>query len=310
MPIFSVTIAVFNKEKHIAQTLEAVLAQTFTDFEVIIVNDGSTDGSEAVIKSFDDARIHYFTQKNQGAAAGRNAAIKKASAPYIALLDADDLWEPTYLEVIHNTIAENPEEKVFSTAVAIETRGNTIKSKYSIENLQQNKTYRVDYFEASSLNTVLTSSSTVLHKSVLGEVGMYDTSIKSGQDTDLWIRIGLKYKIIFINTYLVTYRFVQQSLSNKTRDIASKPTFDAFTSYEKENKGLKKFLDLNRYSLAILAKLKNDRQGFRRNFEKIDLNNLNKKQRLLLKLSPKTTKFLYRLKNFMERFGIHLSAFK
>ncbi len=310
MPKFSVTIAVCNKEKHIAKTLQSVLDQTFTDFEVIIVNDGSTDGSEAVIKSFDDARIHYFTQENQGAAAGRNAAISKASAPFIALLDADDLWEPNYLEVINKTIEEYPEAHVFATAVAIETRGKTIKSTYSIENLAPGKTCIVDYFEGSYINTVLTSSSTVLRKGVLENTGLYDTAIKSGQDTDLWIRIGLKYKIVFINRLLVTYRFVQQSLSNSTRDIASKPTFDAFKSLEKENKGLKKFLDLNCYSLAILAKLKNDREGFKRNFEKIDLDNLNKKQRLLLKLSPKTTKFLFRLKNFVQRFGIHISAFK
>ncbi|MEX0996458.1 MAG: glycosyltransferase family A protein [Flavobacteriaceae bacterium] len=310
MPKFSVVIAVYNKEQHIGKTVESVLAQTFTDFEIIIVNDGSTDGSEAIIKSFNDKRIHYYKQENQGAAAGRNAAIKKATGPFIALLDADDFWEPKYLEVIKNTLEKYPNEHVFATAVAIETRGKTIKSTYSLGNLEPGMTYIVDYFEASSINTILTSSSTVLQKSVFDKIGFYDSSIKSGQDTDLWIRIGLKYKIVFINTFLVTYRFVKQSLSNKTRDIASKPTYDKYIKEETKNKRLKKFLDLNRYSLAILAKLKNDRDGFKRNFEKIDLSNLNKKQRLLLRLSPKSTRFLYNLKNFFERFGIRLSAFQ
>lgn len=310
MPKFSVTISVYNKEKHIAKTLESVLAQTFTDFEIIIVNDGSTDDSEKVIKQFNDPRIHYFYQENQGAAAGRNAAISKATAPYIALLDADDLWEPDYLETMDALIQSHPNESVFACAVAVETKGKTIKSTYSIPNLQSGKVYNVDYFNASYLNTVLTSSSTVINKRVLEEVGTYDASIKSGQDTDLWIRIGLNYKIIFIYKFLVTYRYIQQSLSNKTKKIYSKPKFDNYTMYEDRNPALKKFLDLNRYSMAILAKLDHDRENFKKYFEKIDLNNLNKKQRLLLKLSPKSTRFLYSLKNFFERFGIKLSAFK
>lgn len=309
MPKFSVTIAVYNKEKHIAQTLESVLAQTFTDFEIIIVNDGSTDNSEAIINSFDDKRIHYFTQENQGAAAGRNAAINKATAPFIALLDADDLWEPIYLETINSLIDSYPTEKVFACAVAIETRKKTVNSTYSIQNIIPNKTYTLDYFESSFSNTILTSSSTVIHKNVIEKVGFYDETIKSGQDTDLWIRLGIDFKIIFTNKTLVTYTYFPQSLSNQTKKIKDKPTYNNYIVQENENAGLKKFLDLNRFSLAILAKLDNDRNGFKLNFEKIDLNNLNKKQRFLLRLSPKSTRFLLSLKNFTERFGIRLSAF-
>ena len=91
-PYFSVVISLYNKEKHIQSTIESVLAQTFVDFEIVIVNDGSIDTSETIVKSFTDNRIHYFHQENQSASAGRNAAISKATGTYIALLDADDLW--------------------------------------------------------------------------------------------------------------------------------------------------------------------------------------------------------------------------
>ncbi len=310
MPRFSVVIAVYNKEKYIAKTLESVLAQTYSDFEIIIVNDGSIDDSEAVIKSFKDKRINYFKQENQGASAGRNAALSKASANYIALLDADDYWFPHYLKEQNRLIEIYPEEFVFATAVAIETKSKTIKSSYSIENLIPDKIYQVDYFNASYINTILTSSSTVIHKSVLDKIGNFNTHLKSGEDTDYWIRIGLNYKIIFFNKILVTYRYVKQSLSNRTKDIIYKPTYDDYLPYERNNKSLKKFLDLNRYSLAIQAKLNNDRAGFISNYEKLNLNNLNKKQRILLKLSPKSIRFLNRLKNFFERFGIQISAFK
>lgn len=310
MPKFSVVIAVYNKEKHLAKTLQSVFAQTFQDFEVVLVNDGSTDGSEKVIKQFKDSRLRYYHQENKGAAAGRNAAINKATAPYIALLDADDLWEPTYLETMDTLIKTHPNENVFACAVAVETKGKTIKSAYSIPNLTANKTYIVDYFKSSFFNTILTSSSTIFNKNILQKVSNYDTTLESGEDTDFWIKIGLNFKIVFINKQLVTYRYYSQSLSNRIKSVKHKPSYESYQKFEEENPALKKFLDLNRYSLAILAKLDNDRINFKKFFEKIDLNNLNKKQRLLLKLSPKSTRFLYSLKNFAERFGIKLSAFK
>jgi len=309
MPKLSVIIAVYNKEKHIAKTLESLLAQTFTDFEIIIVNDGSTDGSEAIIKSFDDKRIHYFTQENQGAAAGRNAAISKAKAPYIALLDADDYWYPHYLEEQNRLIENYPDESVFATAQELVKNNKTYPQPYSLP-IDFGSDGVVNYFEASNRASILHSSSTVLKKEVFDQVGKYNPSIKSGQDTDLYIRIGLKYPIVFSRKICSSYFILENSLFRSSASLAEKADFSEYEYLEKENPQLKKFLDLNRFSLAIFAKLNNDRDGFKRNFEKIDLSNLNKKQRLLLRLSPRSTKFLFSLKNFFERFGIRLSAFK
>src|SRR5690606_13231929 len=111
----------------------------------------------------------------------------------------------------------------------------------------------------------------------------YDTTIKSGQDTDLWIRIGLKYNVVFINKSLVTYRYGRQSLSNRTKNIADKPKYDAYVEMEATHPTLKKFVDLNRFSMAILSKLGNDYESFKRYESAIDYTNLNKKQRFLLK---------------------------
>jgi len=308
MPKFSVTIAVYNKEGHISKTLESVLAQTFTDFEVIIVNDGSTDGSEAIIKSFDDKRIRYFSQENQGAAAGRNAAIKKAAATYIALLDADDFWFPHYLEEQNRLIEKYPNEFIFATAQEIIKNNTSYPKPYSLPKGFE-KEGILNYFEASSQASILHSSSTVLKKVVFDEVGFYDHSIKIEQDTDLYIRLGLKYPVVFSKRICSSYYIIENSLFRSANSLDDKEDFSSYSHLEADNPSLKKFLDLNRFSLAIFAKLKNDRAGFKRNFEKIDLSNLNKKQRLLLRLSPKSTRFLYSLKNFFERFGIRLSAF-
>ncbi|MBA6152774.1 glycosyltransferase family 2 protein [Gelidibacter maritimus] len=308
-PFFSVLISLYNKEGFIKTTIESVLSQTFQDFEIIVVNDGSTDASETMVNSILDHRIKYFKQDNKGASAGRNAAISKASGQYLALLDADDIWQENYLETINQLITFHPEQAVFATAVTIETSNGLVRSMYSINNIKDKEIYIVDYFKSSYINTVLTSSSTVVHQNVFDKIGTYDTSLKSGQDTDLWIRIGLQYKVVFINDALVTYRYEKKSLSNRTKR-SDKPKYDNYLKFEATNPGLKKFIDLNRFSMAILSKLENDRSSFKRFEKEIDYNNLNKKQQFLLKQPTSVIRCLHFFKKRMQHFGIHLSAFK
>lgn len=309
MPKFSIVIAVYNKEQHIARTLKSVLHQTFTDFEIVIVNDGSTDESERIIKSFNNDKIRYFKQENMGAAAGRNTAIKLAKSSYIALLDADDTWFPNYLEEQNRLIENYPNEFIFATAQEI-IKNNTVRhKKYSLSTEFKNEGI-VDYFEASYLASILHSSSTVIKKEVFSEIGFYNTSIKSGQDTDLYIRIGLNYTIVFSSCICASYYVIENSLFRSTSSLNEKADFSAYDVFCEEHPSLKKFLDLNRFSLAVFAKLTKDKAGFKKNLEKIKRNNLNFKQRLLLYLSPKTIQFLYRLKIFFERFNFYFSAFK
>jgi glycosyltransferase involved in cell wall biosynthesis len=308
-PYFSIIIPVYNKAKQLPQTLEAVLAQTFTDFEIILINDGSTDESEAVIVAFTDPRIHYYTQKNQGVSAARNTGIEKANATYLAFLDADDLWYPFYLETQYELIQKYPDQSVFATAQEVAEKNRIFPKTYSIL-LTSASDFIVNFFEASLDYAILHSSSIVLKKNVFNKVGQYNINIKTGEDTDLYIRIGLVYAVVFSKKICVRYLVLPESLFRSTKILAERADFSAYEHLEKENPLLKKFLDLNRFSLAIFAKLINDQEGFKRNLEKIDLNNLNKKQRLMLKLSPKSTQFLYGLKNIFQRFGVRLSAFK
>ena len=117
-PFFSVVIPLFNKEKYIKATLDSVLKQTYANFEVIIINDGSSDNSIEVINEFDDERIKISSQENQGLSASRNKGIKIAIAEYIAFLDADDLWKEDYLEVMHQLIINNTKHNIFACSAA------------------------------------------------------------------------------------------------------------------------------------------------------------------------------------------------
>lgn len=309
MPKFSVVISVFNKEKYIADTLKSVLAQTFTDFEVVILNDGSTDNSEAEILKFNDPRIRYFSKENRGASAARNFTIQQAEANYIALMDADDYWYPFYLEEQNRLLNEFPYESIFATATEIKRNKKTFQNSYSIQTIE-NGAIVVDYFEASQLDSVLLSISTVLKKSVFENVGWYDPKIKSGEDTDLYVRIGLKYKVVFSPKVCATYVVRKNSLFLSVKNLEEKANFEAYEIFEKKNADLKKFLDLNRYSLCILAKMEDNKEAFQKNFQKINQENLSKKQQFLLRQNKTILKYLSKTKDNLEKMGLRLSSFK
>ncbi|MCZ4319713.1 glycosyltransferase family A protein [Aequorivita viscosa] len=306
---FSVVIAVFNKEKYIGDTIKSVLAQTVSDFEIVIVNDGSTDNSEAEILKFKDPRIRYFLQDNQGAAAARNAAIEKAKSENIALLDADDYWYPFYLEEQKRLLKKFPSQYIFATAAEIKRNGKKFQNSYTIKTIEKDAAL-VDYFEASQLDSVLHSSSVVIKRNVFDEVGGYNPKIISGEDTDLYVRIGLKYKVVFSPKVCVTYVIRKSGLFNSVRKLDEKANFEAYEIFEKDNPTLKKFLDLNRYSLCILAKMESDKAAFQKNFSKINPENLSKRQRFLLRQNKTILKHLSKMKNNLEKLGLRLGTFK
>ena len=108
MPFFSIIIPVYNKETFLENTIKSVLQQSFTDFELIIINDGSTDNSESKIKSFSDPRITYLKKENGGVSTARNLGIEMAAASYITFIDADDYWYPNFLEEMVSSIEQFP----------------------------------------------------------------------------------------------------------------------------------------------------------------------------------------------------------
>jgi len=310
MPKFSVVISVYNKAPFIAATLNSVLAQTVQDFEIVLLNDGSTDESESILKGYtNDPRVRLFSEENKGAAAGRNYVIQKAEGDYIALLDADDYWKPDYLEEHTRLIEEYPNEMVFATNSEVISKGKTIQRDYSVA-IDTAEDMVFDYFEASYLDSILHSSTTVIKRVAFDEVGFYNPGIRSGQDTDLYVRLGLKYSVVFSPKVCVQYLIIENSLFRSSKKLSHKPTFEAYEQFEAGNPGLKKFLDLSRYSLCIIAKLEGNKEGFKQLYKKIDPIHLNKKQRFLLRQSQKNLKQLLKLKNSISQLGIKLSSFK
>lgn len=308
MTFFSVIIPLYNKENFIDNTIQSVLDQTFQDFEIILINDGSTDKSEEKALRYTDKRIQYYSKNNEGVSMARNLGITLANANFITFLDADDYWYPDFLKVMFETINSFPAQKVFAGAIEIETSRKTIPAQYSI---QKTSNYElVNYFSASFKETVICTSCAVFHKSVFEEIGVFDPKIKSGQDTDLWIRIGLVYPVLFSWQIMARYVYDDNSLSKNNNFLNAKMDFSKFTKLEKTNPNLKHFLDLNRFSLAIKSKLSANKVLFEYYYKGIDLKKIGLKKRFLLSLPAPLLRFLIQVKLKLANLGFGSSVFK
>ena len=308
MPFFSVIIPLYNKENFIEKTIQSVLQQSFQDFEIIIINDGSTDRSEEKVLEFKDARIQYFKKENAGVAIARNLGIEKATSDYICFLDADDYWYPNFLETYHRYIQKFPTHKVFSSAVELEIKNTLVQAEYSIK--KTNDFEIVDFFEASNKECILWTSCVVLHKSVLDAIGTFDTNISKGEDTELWIRIGLNYPIFFIWSIVSRYVFDPKSVSRNYNYYLEPFTFDKYAEAEKNNILLKKYLDFNRYTAVLKCKVQGNRNTSEELLAKIDFNNLSWKKRILIHLPPSILKVLIQIKFLLAKMGLSRNVFR
>ncbi|MFZ4435099.1 MAG: glycosyltransferase family A protein [Flavobacterium psychrophilum] len=308
MAFFSVIIPVYNKERFLEKTINSVLNQSFTNFELLLINDGSTDNSLALLNQFTDKRIRLISQTNQGVSAARNLGIQEAKSPYLAFLDADDIWEPDHLETMHNYCIQFPDESLFNTAKCIDTGHQQIPAHYAFPKTADFEL--VNFFEASGIEPVLWTSSVVIKKTALDRVGNFDSTIKSGQDLDLWIRLGMHFQVVFIWQRTARYTFDAQSLSKQTALTPKKMNFSTYAAWEKENPALKRYLDWNRYSLGIKSKLRGDWAYYQEMKKGIAFENLSIKKRVLFALPAWVLHGLVRLQSLLIALGLRRTLFK
>lgn len=199
---FSVIVPVYNKKPYVRKALQSILAQSFKDFELIVVNDGSSDGSleevKNVLSGVKNARI--INQANAGVSTARNNGVAASSGEYICFLDADDWWEPTFLEEMAQLIEEYPEAGLYSTNYYY------IKHKRAVVKLDIPTGYYNYCREyGSRLCQPAWTGAVCMSKSTFDEFGGFKAHLKLGEDFDLWIRIALKYKTAFLNKPLSNY---------------------------------------------------------------------------------------------------------
>lgn len=207
---FSIVTPLYNKALYIAETVDSVLAQTYTDFEFLIINDSSTDDSAEIVGSYTDSRIRLYTKPNEGVSAARNFGILNATGDYICFLDADDLWRPNYLQELYNTIKKFPNASFYCCAwdIFIESTSNIIECR-NIKNGSSCKYLFLDYSQASSkaFGSIAITSAVTIKRSLLNEMTyLFDERYCIGEDNDMWLRCSLLTKVVYNNTPLMLYR--------------------------------------------------------------------------------------------------------
>jgi glycosyltransferase involved in cell wall biosynthesis len=313
MPLFSVIIPLYNKENYVQQTIESVLQQTFADFELIVVNDVSTDKSVAIVSQISDARIKLVENpKNSGLSTTRNHGISKASGEIITLLDADDLWLPTFLETIKNLYETFPKASIYGTDyIEKYAHQENLEPKKNISKSLKGTSFIVsNFFEASMFQPIFSQSNVAFKKEVCTESIVFNPKITFAEDIDFYIKYGSKYKVAYQYEALAEVRFdVPNQMSKNAITSKTLPDLDHYETLVKENVYLKKYLDLYRYIFASMYSFENAIPQRNAMLKQLDYTNLTFKQRLLLKSPRFVLLLLKKIKGLLLKRNIRVTSF-
>jgi glycosyltransferase involved in cell wall biosynthesis len=221
MPSISVVLSVFNGEAYLQNAIESILSQTFTDFEFIIVNDGSTDKTVSIIESFRDRRIKLLDQKNTGLATALNNGISLTNSPYIARMDADDISMPDRLRLQYNYMLQNKDCVVCGTwAHIIDQEGNFVYTKKTIVNNEQIKIFLLKGQSKNLPNTPFLHSSVMFKVDAFKQIGGYTEYMRRAQDVVLFNKMLNLGSFHNLPIPLLEYRVVPTAIGgNKMRPI-------------------------------------------------------------------------------------------
>jgi len=266
MPKVSVIIPTYNCAKYICEAVDSVLAQTYNDFEIVVVDDGSTDDTKDILQRY-NGRIRYIYQSNKGVSAARNLGLREAKGKYIAFLDADDIWLPEKLECQTKLLEENPDTVMVFSDIEMFSENTLIRFSMSRSNNYQpygSLKWRILQKEFNDgtlikgitfgdlvLDNSILPATVVLKRICLDSIGYFDEGLPIAEDYDLWLRISQKFKILYFNKITARRRYRQDSASDR----------DGIREYkylEYDCKVLKKFIkeEPNRFSSLIKKTMK------------------------------------------------------
>ncbi|MHA1178102.1 glycosyltransferase family 2 protein [Psychrobacter faecalis] len=251
---FSIVIPLYNKSYSVKRCIDSVLSQSYKNFEIIVVNDGSSDESLSIVENMyaieiNKKLIRIINQNNQGVSIARNNGVAASQSNYICFLDADDEWLPNFLESMAGLINDYPNAALYTLAYNIQKEGfKSVKSKRGLP--RNHRGYVEDFFKASAKGNVVHTSTACVLKSVFIELGGFPNNVVAGEDLYLWIMFALNNKVACEESFL-TMVHIQKDDSRGSRYNSSVPYPLIYFS---ENTHLMKNSFLNRYLFTIFYK--------------------------------------------------------
>ncbi len=198
-PLISVIIPTYNRAAFVLEAVESVYRQTFQDFELIVVDDGSTDGTSKVLKNYQNHLIYRY-QANQGVSSARNLGLQMARGKWVAFLDSDDLWLPKKLETQIRFFSQNPE------AVICQTEEIWIRNGRRVNPQKKHRKFSGDIFAPSLLLCIVSPSAVMIQRDLFNQEDGFDETLPACEDYDLWLRISSRFPVYLIDLPLVVKR--------------------------------------------------------------------------------------------------------
>jgi glycosyltransferase involved in cell wall biosynthesis len=193
---YSIVIPLYNKRGQIRRAIDSVLGQSIKDFELIVVDDGSTDGGGDVVREVRDPRLRLVSQPNAGVSVARNRGAAEATSDVVAFLDADDAWDPDFLETIASLRCQFPDAAVWGTAYRFLRRSGVEESpRYHGALPAGDAGGLIDYFAGNRGNSPLVASSVAIRKDALAQVGGFPVGLAYSEDHDTWLRLALRFPV-------------------------------------------------------------------------------------------------------------------
>lgn len=281
MVLFSIIMPLYNKAPYVRKAVESVVRQTCRDWELIVVDDGSTDSGGDIVSSIADPRIRLVRQENVGVSAARNRGVALSGEaafrpPYICFLDADDWWEPTFLEEMAALIERHPDTGIYGTGYWIVKNGRKRLAPIGVDKGFTEGEINYCQVYARTLCMPLTSITVCIPRRVFDEAGGFPLGITLGEDFLLWLRIALNHTTVLLNKPLANY--------NQDVDVAHRGThhlhpperhmlwqLGEYEPLEKSNPDYKQLIDnLRTYSLMNYLLDRNYRDAARTELAKVD----------------------------------------
>lgn len=282
MSKFGIVVPLYNKAPYVRKALESIVSQTYTDWELVVVDDGSKDDSYSIAKQYLDevgkSNCKIIQQQNAGVSTARNNGVAMLDCEYVCFLDADDWWAPTFLEEMNKFIAEFPDADLYAS------------DYYYVKNGQNQIRYKtgtgiIDYCKVylHSTGMPIWTGAVCVSINIFNELGGFKPYLKLGEDFDLWLRISLKYKVAFLNIPLTYYNQDAETANRAIKKLHNPINtelyyYDEYLSLQPDNEDLKNLINHKRISGLMKYYLSDDYKDWvKQEISKIDWSKTSKK---------------------------------